>query len=89
MTKLNNYAQTLGELKRSGYTFKTIKEELRQNLIEKLKKKESVFAGIWGYEETVIPDMERAILAGHDINLLGLRGQAKTRLARLMINLSG
>jgi magnesium chelatase subunit I len=87
MTKLNNYAQTLGELKRSGYTFKTIKEELRQNLIEKLKKKESVFAGIWGYEETVIPDMERAILAGHDINLLGLRGQAKTRLARLMINL--
>jgi magnesium chelatase subunit I len=87
MTKLNNYAQTLGELKRSGYTFKTIKEELRQNLIVKLQKRESVFAGIWGYEETVIPDMERAILAGHDINLLGLRGQAKTRLARLMINL--
>jgi magnesium chelatase subunit I len=87
MTKLNNFPQTLGELKRSGYTFKTIKEELRQNLIAKLQKRESVFAGIWGYEETVIPDMERAILAGHDINLLGLRGQAKTRLARLMINL--
>ncbi|MBX2900610.1 MAG: magnesium chelatase [Cyclobacteriaceae bacterium] len=78
---------TIGQLKASGYTFKTIKEELRQNLIIKLQKRESVFAGIWGYEETVIPDMERAILAGHDINLLGLRGQAKTRLARLMINL--
>lgn len=78
---------TLGELKRAGYTFKTIKDELRANLIAKLHKKENVFAGIWGYEETVIPDIERAILAGHDINLLGLRGQAKTRLARLMIQL--
>ncbi len=79
--------KTLGELKRAGYTFKTIKDELRNNLIAKLRKKENVFAGIWGYEETVIPDIERAILAGHDINLLGLRGQAKTRLARLMIQL--
>ncbi|HMR58020.1 MAG TPA: magnesium chelatase, partial [Cyclobacteriaceae bacterium] len=79
--------ETLGQLKASGYKSKTIKEELRQNLIVKLQKRESVFAGISGYEETVIPDMERAILAGHDINLLGLRGQAKTRLARLMINL--
>ena len=52
-----------------------------------MKRKENVFEGIWGYEETVIPDLERAILAGHDINLLGLRGQAKTRLARLMVNL--
>ena len=52
-----------------------------------MKGKENVFAGIWGYEDTVIPDLERAILAGHDINLLGLRGQAKTRLARLMVNL--
>lgn len=78
---------TLAQLKSAGYKFKTIKEELRENLIAKLRKKESVFEGIWGYEETVIPDLERAILAGHDINLLGLRGQAKTRLARLMINL--
>lgn len=60
---------------------------MRENLIAKLKEKKNVFEGIWGYEETVIPDIERAILAGHDINLLGLRGQAKTRLARLMINL--
>lgn len=79
--------RTLGELKRSGYGSRPIKTELRENLIQKLKKKETVFEGIWGYEETVIPDIERAILAGHDINLLGLRGQAKTRIARLMVNL--
>ncbi len=79
--------KTLHQLKIAGYKFKTIKDELRENLIAKLKKKENVFEGIWGYEETVIPDLERAILAGHDINLLGLRGQAKTRLARLMTNL--
>ncbi len=78
---------TLGQLKSSGYKTKTIKDELRQNLIDRLRKKQTVFEGIWGYEETVIPDLERAILAGHDINLLGLRGQAKTRLARLMVNL--
>lgn len=79
--------KNLAQLKSSGYNYKTIKDELRANLIEKLKKKENVFEGIWGYEETVIPDLERAILAGHDVNLLGLRGQAKTRLARLMVNL--
>ena len=79
--------KTLGELKKSGYQSKSTKDELRENLITKLKNKETAFEGIWGYEETVIPDLERAILAGHDINLLGLRGQAKTRLARLMVNL--
>jgi magnesium chelatase subunit I len=79
--------KTLAQLKSAGYKFKTIKDELRANLIAKLKNKENVFEGIWGYEETVIPDLERAILAGHDVNLLGLRGQAKTRLARLMVNL--
>lgn len=78
---------TLAQLKNSGYKSRSIKEELRENLIGRLRNKETVFAGIWGYEETVIPDLERAILAGHDINLLGLRGQAKTRLARLMVNL--
>lgn len=79
--------KTLGELKASGYQSRSIKTELRENLIRKLQNRESVFEGIWGYEETVIPDLERAILAGHDVNLLGLRGQAKTRLARLMVNL--
>src|SRR6185295_182929 len=79
--------KTLGQLKSAGYKSRSIKEELRENLIAGLRKKQNVFQGIWGYEETVIPDLERAILAGHDINLLGLRGQAKTRLARLMVNL--
>src|SRR5215510_2357489 len=82
-----NNIKRLGDLKKSGYRSRSIKDELRDNLIEKLGNRETVFEGIWGYEETVIPDLERAILASHDINLLGLRGQAKTRLARLMVNL--
>jgi len=80
-------AKTLGELKKSGYQSKSIKDELRANLIDRLSKKEPVFKGILGFEDTVIPDMERAILSRHNILLLGLRGQAKTRLARLMVNL--
>lgn len=79
--------KTLAGLKAVGYTSISIKEELRQNLINKLKQKENVFAGIWGYEDTVIPDIERAVLAKHNINFLGLRGQAKTRIARTMIQL--
>lgn len=79
--------KTLGELKKSRYVYKSIKDELRSNLILKLQKGENVFEGIFGYQESVIPDIERAILARHDINLLGLRGQAKTKIARLMINL--
>lgn len=78
---------TLGELKAAGYQPKSIKQELRDNLIKKLQQKEKVFEGIWGYEDSVIPDMERAILSMHNIILLGLRGQAKTRIARLMIAL--
>lgn len=79
--------KTLGELKKSGYQSKSIKDELRDNLILKIKNKETVFKGVYGYENTVIPELERAILSRHNINLLGLRGQAKTRLARLMLNL--
>ena len=79
--------QTLGALKESGYQSKSIKDELRDNLIAKIKNKETVFTGVHGYENTVIPELERAILSRHNINLLGLRGQAKTRLARLMVNL--
>ncbi|UII21441.1 sigma 54-interacting transcriptional regulator [Fulvivirga ligni] len=79
--------KTLGELKAAGYKSKSVKQELRDNLIQKIKVKENVFEGIWGYEDTVIPDMERAILSMHDINLLGLRGQAKTRMARMMVQL--
>lgn len=78
---------TLGELKKSGYKTKKVKEELRDNLILNLQAGKSSFVGIYGYENTVVPDLERAILSGHNINLLGLRGQAKTRLARMMIGL--
>ncbi len=79
--------KTLGELKKSGYQSKSIKDELRDNLIENIKHKKNTFKGIHGYENTVIPELERAILSRHNINLLGLRGQAKTRLARMMVNL--
>lgn len=75
---------SLKALKESGYKPESVKDELRRNLISKLKKKENVFEGIWGYEDTVIPDIQRAILSRHNINLLGLRGQAKTRIARMM-----
>lgn len=80
-------ATTFGALKKSGYQPKSIKEELRQNLVQAIQSGQQPFEGIHGYENTVIPELERAILAKHNINLLGLRGQAKTRLARLMVNL--
>ena len=79
--------QTLGELKQSGYRSRSIKDELRDNLREKMKSGKPVFDGVHGFENTVIPELERAILSRHNINLLGLRGQAKTRLARKMIEL--
>ncbi|GGW66652.1 magnesium chelatase subunit I [Winogradskyella epiphytica] len=82
-----NNIKTLGELKQSVYQSKSIKDELRDNLIENIKNKKNSFEGIHGYENTVIPELERAILSRHNINLLGLRGQAKTRLARMMVNL--
>ena len=78
---------TLGQLKASGWKSQGIKDELRTNLILKIKNQELTFSGIHGYEHTVIPELERAILSRHNINLLGLRGQAKTRLARQMVNL--
>jgi magnesium chelatase subunit I len=79
--------KTLGELKKSGYVPKSIKEEIRQNLIDRLEKGRESFPGILGYEDSVIPDTERAILSRHNILFLGLRGQAKTRMARQMIDL--
>lgn len=79
--------KTLGELKKAGYIPRSVKDELRDNLIKKFQNGEEVFKGIYGYEDTVIPNIERAILAKHSINLLGLRGQAKTKIARLMVNL--
>src|SRR3954463_12293989 len=78
---------TLGELKASGYQLKSVKEEIRQNLVKKLQNKETTFPGILGYEDSVIPDTERALLSKHNILFLGLRGQAKTRMARQMTEL--
>lgn len=78
---------TLGALKASGYQPKSVKQELRDNLITKIKAKENVFPGILGFDDTVIPDIQRALLSRHNILLLGLRGQAKTRIARQLVNL--
>ena len=79
--------KTLGELKKSGYVSKSIKQEIRDNLIAKIKAKENPFPGILGYEDSVVPDTERALLSQHNILFLGLRGQAKTRMARQMTEL--
>ena len=79
--------KTLKELKESGFIVKSVKDELRDNLITKIRLNENVFEGIYGYEDTVIPNIERAILSRHSINMLGLRGQAKTRIARMMTHL--
>src|ERR1700749_26065 len=85
MNKLN--IKTLGQLKQTDYKSRSVKDELRANLIAQLKKKEGGFEGIIGFEDTVIPDLQTAILSRHNILLLGLRGQAKTRIARLLVNL--
>jgi magnesium chelatase subunit I len=84
---MNTTIKTLGELKKSAYQSKDIKTELRDNLIASLQAGKKTFEGMHGYEQTVIPQLERAILSKHNINLLGLRGQGKTRIARLMIQL--
>ena len=78
---------TFKELKDSGFKNITINQEIQANLITRIKAKKSVFEGLWGYEDTVVPQLKKAILAGHHINLLGLRGQAKTKIARSMIDL--
>lgn len=81
------HINTLGELKKSGYQSRSVKDEVRENLIRSIQEKENPFAGIIGYEDTVIPDTERAILSRHNMLFLGLRGQAKTRMARQMVDL--
>lgn len=79
--------KTLGGLKNAGYKPKSVKQEVRDNLVERIRHKENSFTGIMGYEDTVIPDTERALLSRHNILFLGLRGQAKTRMARQMVEL--
>jgi magnesium chelatase subunit I len=78
---------TIGQLRTNGYRVRPVKEEMRQNLIGKLRSGEPLFAGVVGYEDTVIPQVENAILSGQDIVLLGERGQAKTRIARSLVSL--
>ncbi|PYN43226.1 MAG: magnesium chelatase, partial [Candidatus Rokuibacteriota bacterium] len=82
-----NKTRTVGELRSSGYQPRSVKQELRDNLIARLRKGEAIFPGIVGYEESVLPQIENAILSGQDIVFLGERGQAKTRMARLLIEL--
>ncbi|HBH01734.1 MAG TPA: magnesium chelatase, partial [Candidatus Rokubacteria bacterium] len=79
--------RTVGELAASGYVPRPVKQELRDNLIARLRRGEPLFPGIIGYEETVIPQIENALLSGQDIVFLGERGQAKTRMARLLVGL--
>src|SRR6059036_1808903 len=78
---------TVGELRASGYAPRSVKQELRDNLIGRLRSGAPLFSGIIGYEESVLPQIENAILSGQDIVFLGERGQAKTRMARLLVDL--
>jgi magnesium chelatase subunit I len=80
-------ARTLGELRASGHEFATVKEEMRRNLLARMRAREDAFPGIIGFGQTVLPHLERAIIAGHDVILLGERGQGKTRLIRTLTGL--
>lgn len=80
-------AESLGELRASGWESRTVKSEIRTNAISRISNNEPLFEGVLGYEETVVPQMEHAILAGHDVVLLGERGQAKTRMIRSLTGL--
>ncbi len=82
-----NRPSTLGDLKKSGYRSRSVKDEIRSNLINGIRAGKPVFEGVLGYEHSVFPEVERALLSRHNINLLGLRGQAKTRMARQLIKL--
>ena len=79
--------RTLGELKQSGYKSESVKDEMRRNLIAKIKDGTPLFPDILGYEETVVPQIQNAILSRHDMLFLGLRGQAKTRMLRQLVHL--
>ena len=87
MPKTKKKAQTIGELRQSGYKVISVKEEVRKNLIKKIVNNEELFPGIVGFDDSVIPQLENAILAGQDIILLGERGQAKSRLIRQIVSL--
>src|SRR5437870_8263916 len=78
---------TIEELKAQDYPDRTVKDELRANLLERLGRGQSLFPSVVGFDESVLPALERGILAGHDLILLGERGQAKTRLVRHLVDL--
>ncbi len=84
---MSNSIKTLGKLKKSGWTSTSVKEEMRRNLIKKMKSGEKIFPGILGYDKTVIPQIQNSILSKHDLILLGLRGQGKTRILRMLTHL--
>ncbi|MEX2544540.1 MAG: magnesium chelatase, partial [Phycisphaeraceae bacterium] len=77
-------AATLGQLKQTPYRYRSVKQEMRENLIQRLRNNEEIFPGIRGYQHTVLPQVVHAILSRHDILFLGLRGQAKTRMLRML-----
>src|SRR5919199_5921316 len=78
---------TLGALRASGHQHRTVKQEIRANLLARMRARENRFPGVVGFDDTVLPDLERALLAGHDLVLLGERGQGKTRLIRTIVGL--
>ena len=80
-------AKTVGELRESGYRSRRVRDELRANLIERVRGGQRLFPEMIGYEETVIPQIEHAILAGHDMIFLGERGQGKSRMIRMLTEL--
>ena len=79
--------RNLGELKKSGWVSRPVKEEMRRNAVARIAASEPLFEGVVGYENTVLPQLENAVLAGHDVIFLGERGQAKTRMIRSLVNL--
>src|SRR5450432_2437313 len=85
--RLMDRPKTLGELKASGYRSESVKDEMRRNLIRKMHAGETLFPGIIGYDDTVVPQIQNAILSKHDMLFLGLRGQAKTRMLRQLTHL--
>ena len=88
MTSPNNLPRTVGELRASGHQERGVKQELRENLLVALAEGRDVWPGIFGFEDTVLPQVERALIAGHDFVLLGERGQGKTRLLRSLVDCS-
>ncbi len=85
MNDLHTRVSNLKELKESGWKSLSVKDELRKNIIERVKSGEEMFPGILGYEKTVLPQVQHAIMSKHDVILLGLRGQAKTRILRALV----